>query len=327
MDLYPPIEPYDHGMLSVGEGNCIAWEVSGNPHGKPAVLLHGGPGQGCAPRMRQAFNPARYRIVLFDQRGCGRSTPHARDPTTDMAANTTSHLVQDMEALRVYLGIERWLVVGGSWGVTLALAYAQRHPSRVTQMVLTDVTTSRRSEAAWLYGGGVARLFPEAWQRFRDHVSEVNVDQDLVAAYARRLQSPTEAVRLAAACAWCAWEDAVLSLEPNSHYNVYSDLPEAAMIALVRICTHYIQHGAWLEEGALVRDAHQLFGIAGVLIHGRHDLSCPIETAWSLSRAWVGSRLYTIDDTGHLPSITKRKALLEALDRFAEASPTTTHSD
>lgn len=312
--LYPPIEPYERGTLTVSHGNYVAWEVSGARDGKPAVVLHGGPGQGSAPGMRRGFDPTRYRVVLFDQRGCGRSIPHASDPTTDMAVNTTDHLIADMEALRTHLGIERWLLAGGSWGSTLALAYALRHPSRVSEIVLTSVTTSRRVEAEWLYRG-VARFFPEAWERFRDHVPEAG--DDLVGAYARRLEHLDLTVRLAAARAWCAWEDAVLSLEPNAGDSSYADAPAEDLLAFVRICTHYLRHGAWLEDGALLREAPRLAGIPGVLIHGRRDMSCPIDTAWELARAWPGSELVALDDAGHLRSDSKRAALLTALDRFA----------
>ena len=316
MDLYPPIEPHDRGMLSVGDRNFVAWEVSGAPGGKPAVLVHGGPGQGCAPNMRRGFDPARYRIVLFDQRGCGRSIPHASDPAADMSVNTTEHLIADIEAVRTHLGIDRWLVAGGSWGTTLSLAYAQRHPSRVTEMVLSDIMTSRRVEAAWLYGG-VARFFPEAWEHFRGHVHEADGGGDVIAAYAHRMEHPDRSVRLAAARAWCAWEDAVLSLEPNARPNVYGGRPDDDTLAFVRICTHYLHHAAWLEEGALIRDARRLADIPGVLIHGRRDMSCPIDTAWALSRAWPGAELIAVEDAGHLRSDTKRRALLGALDRFA----------
>jgi proline iminopeptidase len=315
VELYPPIEPYDRGMLPVGDGNAIAWEVSGARNGKPAVVLHGGPGQGCSPNMRRAFDPERYRIILFDQRGCGRSTPHASDPATDMRFNTTGHLVADMEALRECLGVERWLVCGGSWGSALAVAYAQRHPSRVSEVVLNSVTAARRSEGAWLYGG-VARIFPEAAERFRGHVPEAR-DDDVVEAYARRLEHPDRSVRLAAARAWCDWEEAVLSLEPALNSAPFSALPPEEMLALVRICTHYLRHGAWLAEGELIENAGRLKGIPGVLIHGRRDLGCPVETAYLLARAWPGARLIVLDDAGHLRSDSKRRALLEALDGFA----------
>jgi len=264
--------------------------------------------------MRRGFDPRRYRIVLFDQRGCGQSTPHAADPATDMAANTTAHLVADLEALRAHLGIPRWLVYGGSWGAALGLAYAERHPERVSEMVLPSVSTFRRTEEAWLYGG-VARFFPEAWARFRQHVPEATSDEHVVAAYARRMEDPSPEVRLAAARAWCAWEGAVLSLEAAQ--TPFTDLPSAEAIALVRICARYVQHGAWLEEGALIRDAGRLAGIPGVIIHGRRDMSCPIETAHALAGAWPGARLVALDDAGHLRADSSRRALLSALNDFA----------
>jgi len=303
VELYPAIEPYDGGMLDVGDGNAIAWDIAGARNGKPAVVLHGGPGQGSSPNMRRAFDPRRYRVVLFDQRGCGRSTPHANDPAANMAVNTTEHLVGDIERLRQHLAIDRWLVAGGSWGATLALAYAERHPSHVSELVLTDITTSRRSESEWLYRG-VARFFPEAWEKF-----------SAIDDYVARMEHPDREVRLAAARAWCEWEDAVLSLE--WHPPPCSDVEADAMIAFVRICAHYARHGAWLEEGALIRDAHLLAGIPGVLIHGRRDMSCPIVTAWELARAWPAAQLIALDDSGHLRSDAKRAALLSALDGFA----------
>lgn len=315
MDLYPLTEAYDRGLLDVGDGNHVYWETSGNPDGKPAVLVHGGPGTGCSPNMRRGFDPARYRVVLFDQRGCGRSTPHASDPATDMRVNTTWHLVADMERLRAHLGIERWLLAGGSWGSTLALAYAERHPDRVSEIVLSAVTTTRRVEIDWLYRG-VARFFPEEWARFRAGVPEAD-DGDLVGAYARRMEHPDPDVRARAATAWCTWEDAVVSLEPSAKPNLYSDRPSDDLLAFVRICTHYCAHAAWLEEGALLRDAGRLAGIPGVLIHGRLDLSCPLDTAWELARAWPDAELFAPADSGHQGSATKRGLLVGALDRFA----------
>ena len=313
-NLYPPMEPYDRGMLDVGDGNALAWEVSGVPNGKPAVVLHGGPGQGCTPNMRRGFDPSRYRIVLFDQRGCGRSTPHASEVATELRFNTTDHLIADMEALREHLRIDKWLLAGGSWGSTLALAYAQRFPSRVSEIVLSSVTTSRRSEAKWLYGD-VARLFPEAWESFSGHVQDAH---DVIGAYARRMDHEDEAVRLEAARAWCAWEDAVLSLEGETGASPLGSMSPRDMLAFVRICTHYLQHGAWLEEGVLIRDAEKLAGIPGVLIHGRRDLSCPVDTAWALARAWPNSKLVILEDSGHLRSDSRRTALLQALDAFAQ---------
>jgi proline iminopeptidase len=267
--------------------------------------------------MRRAFDPARYRIVLFDQRGCGRSLPHASAPETDMAVNTTEHLIADMEALRQHLGIERWLLSGGSWGSTLALAYALRHSQRVSEIVLNAVTTGRRVEAEWLYGG-LARFLPEAWEAFRDAIPESERQEGLIAGYARRMEHPDPSVRLATARAWCAWEDAALSLEPHPAPSGYADMPVRDLLAFVRICAHYLHHGAWLEEGALIRDAGRLAGIPGVLIHGRRDLTCPIDTAWALARAWPGAQLVDVADAGHLRSDSKRAALLHALDTFAQ---------
>ena len=314
--LYPPIEPYDQGMLDVGNGNLVHWETCGNPEGKPALVVHGGPGSGCSARMRQAFDPDRYRAVLFDQRGCGRSTPHASDPTTDMSHNTTEHLIRDMERLREHLGIECWLLHGGSWGSTLILAYAQRHPDRVSEIVIVSVTTTRRSEIDWLYQG-VARFFPEEWERFRAGVSEAERDGDLVAGYARLMENPDPQVRADAMASWCAWEDTVLSLEPGGKPGPFSNRPLADQLALVRICAHYFAHGAWLEEGALLRDAGRLAGIPGVLIHGRLDLSGPLDTAWRLARAWPDAELVAIADAGHKGSDSMRAMVLSALDRFA----------
>jgi proline iminopeptidase len=315
VDLYPPIEPHDQGMLPVGDGNVVAWEVSGARDGKPAVVLHGGPGQGCSPSMRRAFDPQKYRIILFDQRGCGRSTPHASDPATEMRFNTTDHLVADMEVLREHLGVDRWLVCGGSWGSALAVAYAERHPSRISEVVLNTVTTARRSEAAWLYGG-LGRIFPEAAERFRGQVAEAG-QSDVIEAYTRRMEHPDESVRLLAARAWCEWEDAALSLEPGPTRGPFAALSPMEMLALVRICTHYLRHGAWLAEGALLENAGGLKGIPGVLIHGRRDLTCPVDTAYLLARAWPGARLIVLDDAGHLGSDSKRRALLDVLDGFA----------
>jgi proline iminopeptidase len=315
VELYPPIEPYEQGLLDVGDENRVYWEVCGNPDGKPALVVHGGPGSGCTTSMRRLFDPDRYRVVLFDQRGCGRSTPHASDPATDMSVNTTEHLIRDMEQLREHLSIDRWLLHGGSWGSTLILAYAERYPYRVSEIVISSVTTTRRSEIDWLYRG-VGRFFPEEWERFRAGVPEADRDGDLVAAYARLMEDPDPLVRNQAANAWSAWEDAVVSLEPNGKPNAYSDRPPAALLAFVRICAHYFARGAWLEEGALLRDAGRLAGIPGVLIHGRLDLSGPLNTAWELARAWPDAELVALTD-GHQGSDTRREHVLGALDTFA----------
>jgi len=300
-------------MLDVGDGNAIWFEQHGAANGRPAVVLHGGPGQGCSPGMVRGFDLKRYRVVLFDQRGCGQSTPHASEASTDMRFNTTGHLVADMEALREHLGIDRWMLVGGSWGTTLALAYAEAHPARVSAIVLASVTTSTRSESDWLYGG-LRRFFPEAWEAFAAHVGASRAD-DVIARYAGVLERGTDAERLAAARAWCAWEDAALSFEGAG--PAYGASGERDMLAMVRICTHYLKHRAWLDDGQLVREASRLAQIPGVLIHGRRDMSCPIDTAFRLARAWPGSKLLALDDAGHLASDSKRRALLDTLDAFA----------
>ncbi|MDQ1012854.1 proline iminopeptidase [Streptomyces sp. V4I23] len=314
---YPPIEPYDRGMLDTGDGNLVYWEVCGNPAGKPALVVHGGPGSGCTEGSRRSFDPERYRIILFDQRGCGRSTPHASDPATDMGLNTTEHLIADMERLREHLGVERWLLFGGSWGSTLSLAYAERYPERVSEIVLVAVTSTRRYEIDWLYRG-VGRFFPEAWERFRDGVPEADRDGDLVGAYARLMENPDPDVRAKAAADWCAWEDAVVSAEPQGRPNPYGDRPSPARLAFVRICSHYFAHAAWLEEGRLIRDAGRLAGIPGVLIHGRLDMSGPLDTAWELAGAWPGAELVVVEDSGHLGSAAMRTAMYGAFERFAQ---------
>jgi proline iminopeptidase len=311
-ELYPPIEPYDQGLLDVGDGNRVYWETCGNTGGKPAVLVHGGPGQGCVPNMRRMFDPQRYRAVLFDQRGCGRSTPHASDPATSVATNTTDHLVADMERLREHLGIDRWLVTGGSWGTTLALVYAERHPHRVSQIMVSAIWTSRRQEIDWLYRG-VARFFPEEWERFR-----AGAEADFLAAYARLMEDPDPQVRNQASAHWRRWEDVVLSLEPNAKPPADpANPPDADVLAFTRLTAHYYSHGAWLQDNAVIRDAERLAGIPGVLIHGRLDLSCPAQTAWDLARAWPGAELMIDDHSGHRGSDTKRAWMLETLGRFA----------
>ena len=302
----------------MGDGNLVYWEACGDPTGKPALVVHGGPGSGCGTGGRRYFDPERYRVILFDQRGCGRSIPHASDPAVAMSANTTHHLIADMERLREHLGIENWLLYGGSWGSTLILAYAERHPDCVSEIVILGVTTTRRSEIDWLYRG-VGRFFPAEWDRFRRGVPESERD-DLVAAYARLLESPDEDVRARATWDWLAWEDAVISLEPNGSPGLYSDRPPDAATAFVRICSHYFSHGAWLEEGELLANAGRLAGIPGVLLHGRHDLGSPVGTAWELAQVWPGSELVVVDDSGHTGSDAMRTLALEATMRFSARS-------
>ena len=315
MEPFPPLEPYDQGLLDVGDNNLVYWETCGNPAGKPALVVHGGPGSGCSTGSRRYFDPERYRIVLFDQRGCGRSLPHVSDPAVDLSANTTHHLIADMERLREQLGIERWLLYGGSWGSTLILAYAERYPERVSEVVILGVTMTRRSDIDWLYRG-VGRFFPAEWNRFRRGVPEADRG-DLVAAYARLLESQDAGVRARATSDWIAWEDAVISLESSGSPGAYSARPPDAALAFVRICTHYFSHGAWLEEGELLAHAGRLAGIPAVLLHGRLDLGSPVDTAWELAQAWPGSELVVVDDSGHTGSDTMRELTLQATMRFS----------
>ena len=314
--LYPPIEPYANGLLDVGDANLVYWEACGNPAGKPAVVLHGGPGSGCSTEMRRYFNPQAYNIILFDQRGCGRSRPHASEPNVDLSANTTEHLIADIERLRRERGIERWLVFGGSWGCTLGLAYAERYPQRVTEMVLSGVTMTRRSEIDWLYRG-VAPLFPAQWNRLRSGVPVSERDEDLVEAYHRLLQDPDPAVHRKAAADWYAWESSLLSLDPKAKPDPRRFGPEF-QLAFARIVTHYFRHNAWLEDGILLREARKLAGIPGILVHGRLDLGAPLVTAWELAQAWPDADLVIVENAGHAttePGIGEN--LIAATDRFA----------
>ncbi|ACU34855.1 prolyl aminopeptidase [Actinosynnema pretiosum subsp. pretiosum] len=309
--MYPEIEPHEQGLLDVGDGNLVHWEVSGNPEGKPVVFLHGGPGGGCSPAHRRLFDPAAYRIVLFDQRGCGRSTPHASE-NPDLTANTTWHLVADMEKLREHLGIERWQVFGGSWGSTLSLAYAQTHPERVTELVLRGIFTVRKKELDWYYGGGAGMLFPELWEQ----VARWAPDGDVIGTYSRLLNDPDPAVHEAPAIAWSVWEGSTVTLLERADLTASFAEPRFAL-AFARIENHYFVHGAWLEEGQLIRDAHKLSGIPGVIVQGRYDMATPPVTAWELHKAWPGSELVMVGDAGHAfdePGILK--ALVEATDRF-----------
>ena len=311
---FPPIEPHASGMLDVGDGHAIYWEASGNPDGKPAIALHGGPGSGSSPGRRRWFDPDRYRLVQLDQRGCGRSTPHAGDLETDLSTNTTHHLIADIERLREHLGIERWLVWGASWGVTLALAYAERFPERVTEMVLLSITMTRRSDVHWL-AHETGRYFPEPWARFRDAVPEADRG-DLVAAYDRLLNHTDDAgVRIRASHDWVAWEDAILSLEEGMETPHPRWADDRFRIGFARLVTHYFSHAAWLEEDELLRNANRLAGIPAVLLHGRLDLSGPPDVAWQLAKAWPGSELHFIAG-GHTGDAEMDRRLLEALDRF-----------
>jgi proline iminopeptidase len=313
---FPPIEPYATGILDVGDGQRIYWETSGNPDGKPALALHGGPGSGLSPGRRRSFDPDVYRFIQFDQRGCGRSTPSASDPATDLSANTTHHLIADMELLREHLGVDRWLVLGGSWGVTLALAYAQQHPERVTELILLSVTMTRPSDIHWLYHEA-GRYFPEQWARFRNFVPADERDGDLVAAYYRLLnESPDVTVREQAALSWCTWEDDVLSNEEG--WQPHPRFRDADFrMAFARTVSHYFRHSAWLADGQLLRDAGRLAGIPGVLIHGRFDIGGPADVAWLLARAWPDAQLYLVG-TGHQGGDEMTARMLDALERFGK---------
>ncbi|WP_435156248.1 prolyl aminopeptidase [Amycolatopsis sacchari] len=311
--LYPPLTPYDSGLLDVGDGNRVYWEVCGNPEGKPAVVLHGGPGAGTSPLSRRHFDPSAYRIVLFDQRGAGRSVPSITAPETDLGVNTTWHLVADMERLREHLGIERWLVFGGSWGATLALAYAETHPRRVSEMVLRGVFTVRQRELDWLYRGGAAQLYPEYWAEFLEPLPPERRD-DPLAGYAELLADP--GTREAAAVAWSSWEGSIGTLIPDERLRNAHREPGFAL-TFARAGVHYFTHGAWLEEGQLIRDAGRLAGIPGFIVQGRYDVVCPPATAYELYQAWPGARLCLVNNAGH--AVTEPETLKQlriAMDEF-----------
>jgi proline iminopeptidase len=315
-DLYPEIEPYDHGMLAVGHDNLLYWETCGNPSGKPAVVVHGGPGSGCSPWYRRLFDPIAYRMVLFDQRNCGRSTPHASEPDTDLGANNTANLIADIERLRRHLDVDRWLVLGGSWGSTLSLAYAETHPRSVTEMILWGVTTGQRREFDWLFRGGLALLFPQEWDRLKTAVPAEQRGGDMVEAYHRLLNDPDPIVRRRAAEAWCLWESATPAWPPRTGLAERFTNPAYAL-AFARIVTHYVRHNAWLEDGILLRGAGALAGIPGALVNGRFDFQAPIASAWELHRVWPAAELVIVDDAGHTPSAMLSQELIRATKRFA----------
>jgi proline iminopeptidase len=309
--LYPPLEPYDSGMLDAGGGHLVYWEMSGNPRGKPAVFLHGGPGGGFSPNHRRLFDPDRYRVMLFDQRGCGKSRPHA-----ELEANTTWHLVADMERLREKMGADKWLVFGGSWGSSLALAYAETHPQHVSELVLRGIFTLRHAELQWFYQHGASLIFPDKWQRFLAPIPEAERG-DLIAAYRKRLTHPDREVRIEAARAWSVWEGETITLLPDPIMSLQHADPDYAL-AFARIENHYFVHKGWLEEGQLIRDAHRLAGIPGVIVQGRYDAACPPATAWDLHVAWPDAEFHIVEGAGHAysePGILNR--LVQATDRFA----------
>ena len=293
--MFAPIDPFRTGHLDVGDGHSIYWEASGNPDGVPVLALHGGPGGGMGAGYRRRADPRTSLIVGFEQRGCGRSTPLAHRSLDALATNTTQHLIADIEALREHLGIERWLVTGLSWGSTLALAYAQQHPDRVSGIVLFAVTTGARAEVEWITET-MGRIFPEAWDEFRT-ASGAEAGERTVDAYNRLLRNPDETVRIAAARAWMAWEDTHVSLDPASCAPGDEDLEFAR--AFATLVVHYWANDCFLPDDAVLRGMPRLAGIPGVLIHGRRDVSGPVITPWTVHRAWPGSELIVIDDEGH----------------------------
>jgi proline iminopeptidase len=308
---YPPIEPYATGHLDVGDGHRVYWERVGTPGAMPAVVLHGGPGGGLSPDQRRVFDPARYDVLLFDQRGCGKSTPFA-----SLEANTTWHLVADIERLREMAGIDRWMVFGGSWGSSLALAYAETHPERVTSLILRGIFTLRRWELLWYYQQGASALFPDKWERF---IAPIPPEErgDMIAAYRRRLVGDDREAQLVAAKAWAQWEGETITLLPNPAISqpFYGD--EYAL-AFARIENHYFTHGGWFEDGQLIANAGRLRDVPGVIVQGRYDVACPAQTAWDLHRAWPEAEFHLVEGEGHVmaePGILSQ--LIMATDRFA----------
>ena len=309
--LYPEIEPFDSGLLKVSALHTLYYEQSGNPNGKPVVFLHGGPGGGTSPKCRRFFDPAIYRIVLFDQRGCGKSTPHA-----ELTDNTTWDLVADIERIRKHLSIDRWQVFGGSWGSTLALAYAQTHPDKVTELVLRGIFMLRRWELEWFYQKGCDALYPDAWETYLNAIPEAERG-DLMSAYHRRLTSTDPKTRTDAARAWSVWEGATSFLwQDPSH--IESSAEDEFALAFARIECHYFVNGGFFEhDDQLLRNVDRIRKIPTVIVQGRYDVVCPLRSAWDLHRAWPEADLHIVQDAGHSafePGITRE--LLEATDRF-----------
>lgn len=308
---YPPLEPYNSGMLDVGNGHEIYWELCGNPAGKPAVFLHGGPGGGCTDDHRRLFDPDLYRLLLFDQRGCGRSTPHA-----SLDSNTTWHLVDDIESLRMKFEVDKWLVLGGSWGSALALAYAQTHPDRVSELIVRGIFTLRRSELLWYYQDGASWLFPDKWQKFLEPIPDEDRG-DLISAYHKQLTGTDEEAQLRAARAWSLWEGETIRLLPDDKLTEIHGSDEFAL-AFARIENHYFMHKGFLRDAQLLRDANKLKDIPGVIIQGRYDVATPARTAWDLHRAWPEAEFHIVDGAGHAfnePGILHETIV--ATDKFA----------
>lgn len=291
-ELYPPIEPNHTGFLKVDSGHELYYEECGNPDGKPVVFLHGGPGGGCTTGMRRFWNPDVYRIVLFDQRGSGKSTPHA-----NLENNTTWDLVNDIEVLRVALQIDRWQVFGGSWGSTLALAYCQKHPDRVTEIVLRGIFMLRKKEIDWFYQHGASEIFPDRWQHYLEVIPK-DERGDLLQAYYKRLTSEDSDIRLAAARAWSVWEGTTSTLLPNAEIAEEFGAAEMAL-ALARIECHYFVNNGFMENNQLINEVDMIRNIPAVIVQGRYDVVCPAVSAWELSRAWPEADLRIVPDAGH----------------------------
>jgi proline iminopeptidase len=316
---YPHSDPHDSGLLDVGDGQHVYWEACGNPAGAPAVVLHGGPGSGAGRSWTGLLDPSAYRIVLLDQRGCGRSIPDVADPAVPLDAHTTHDLVADLERLRDHLRIDRWLVLGASWGSTLGLAYAQRHPRAVSAIVLFSVCGTTRGEIDWITRG-MRRYLPEEWERFRDAVPRADRDGDLAAAYARLLADRDADVRDRAAREWCAWEERHVAATTGPRTDPrYAD--PAFRMRFARLVTHCWRHAAWLSDHELVVGAARLAGIPGVLVHGRADISSPLDFAWQVHRAWPGSELVLVDGAGHGADEAMARAVVEATDRLRPPAP------
>ena len=312
--LYPPIEPYAQDMLDVGDGHSLHWELCGNPDGKPVVFLHGGPGGGSSPDHRRQFNPDKYKILVFDQRGCGKSTPYA-----SLDNNTTWDLVEDIEKLRRQVSkVDKWQVFGGSWGSTLALAYAETYPERVSELILRGIFLFDQYEIDWMYApGGASQVYPDKFEEFLAPIPE-DERGDLVAAYAKRLTGDDKAVQLEAAKAWSKWEGDIVTLLPSPSTIEHFTSPDVA-VAVARIENHYMATNGWFEEGQLLRNAIKLKGIPGVIVQGRHDTCTPPMAAWKLKQAWPEVELNIIPDGGHLfnePGILD--GLVRATDKFAD---------
>jgi proline iminopeptidase len=317
---FPAGEPHEHGMLDVGDGHRIAWSVSGNPHGKPALLLHGGPGSGSSPAARRLFDPEAYRIVQFDQRNCGRSTPSAGDADVDLSTNTTAHLVADCERLRAHLGVDRWLVWGVSWGTALGLAYAQAHPEAVSEMILVSVVGTSHRSVEWITRA-MGRVFPEQWERFRDAVPASERDGNLAAAYDRLLHSLDAAVRDAAARAWCEWEDTHIAIYAGYRHDPRYD-DARFRLCFARLVTHYWSHAHFLDDGQLLRDVDRVASIPAVLVNGRLDIGSPPDIAWQLARHWPAAELVLIENAGHGAGARETfDAIVAASTRFAATPP------